>query len=79
MLIEGFRESAPEAFPDLQTAIAEVRESFGADRITRVAVDDDGKAVGWMAGLATTKDVRGSFTLWSSGPINRDAESAARS
>ena len=40
MLIEGFRQSAPDAFPDLQTAIAEVRESFAADRVTRVAVDD---------------------------------------
>jgi len=40
MLIEGFRKSAPDAFPDLQTAIAEVRESFAADRVTRVAVDD---------------------------------------
>jgi len=40
MLIEGFRKRAPDAFPDLQTAIAEVRESFAADRVTRVAVDD---------------------------------------
>ena len=40
MLTEGFRKSAPDAFPDLQTAIAEVRESFAADRVTRVAVDD---------------------------------------
>lgn len=51
MLIEGFRESAPEAFPDLQNAIGEVRESFAADRITRVAVDDHGKAVGWIGGI----------------------------
>jgi aminoglycoside 6'-N-acetyltransferase I len=52
MLIEGFRESAPEAFPDLQTAIAEVRESFAPDRITRVAVDDGSKAVGWAGGIS---------------------------
>lgn len=51
MLIEGFREGAPEAFPDLQTAIAEVRESFAANRITRLAVDDHAEAVGWIGGI----------------------------
>jgi hypothetical protein len=33
MLIDAFRESAPQAFPDIQTATAEVRESFAADRL----------------------------------------------
>jgi aminoglycoside 6'-N-acetyltransferase I len=55
MLIDGFRESAPEAFPDLQTADAEVRESFAPDRITRVALDDHGKAVGWIGGISHYK------------------------
>jgi aminoglycoside 6'-N-acetyltransferase I len=55
MLIEGFRQSAPDAFPDLQTAIAEVRESFAADRVTRVAVDDHAEAVGWIGGISHYK------------------------
>jgi aminoglycoside 6'-N-acetyltransferase I len=55
MLIDGFRLSAPEAFPDLQTAIAEVRESFAADRSSRVAVDDHGSAVGWIGGISHYK------------------------
>jgi hypothetical protein len=32
MLINAFNENAPEAFPDIQTATAKVRESFAADR-----------------------------------------------
>ena len=55
MLIEGFRQSAPDAFPDLQTAIAEVRESFAADRVTRIAVDDHAEAVGWIGGISHYK------------------------
>jgi aminoglycoside 6'-N-acetyltransferase I len=51
MLVEGFRRNAPEAFPDLATAIAEVRESFAPDRVSRVAVDDQGRAVGWIGGI----------------------------
>lgn len=52
MLVGGFRENAPEAFPDVDAAIAEVRESFAADRVSRVALDDDtGEAVGWIGGI----------------------------
>lgn len=52
MLIEGFREFAPTAWPDIDTALAEVHESFGADRISRVAVDEDGTALGWIGGIS---------------------------
>jgi aminoglycoside 6'-N-acetyltransferase I len=51
MLVDGFRQNAPEAFPDLPTAIAEVRESLAPDRVSRVAVDDQGRAVGWIGGI----------------------------
>ena len=51
MLVDGFRQNAPEAFPDLATAIAEVRESLAPDRVSRVAVDDQGRAVGWIGGI----------------------------
>lgn len=52
MLVAGFAEHWPAAWPDLEAAVAEVRESFGADHISRVAVDDDGTAVGWIGGAA---------------------------
>jgi len=51
MLVVGFRQNAPEAFPDLAPAIAEVRESFAPDRVSRVALDDQGIAVGWIGGI----------------------------
>ena len=52
MLVDGFRENAPAAYPDLATAIAEVRDWFVADRVSRVAIDDDsGEAVGWIGGI----------------------------
>jgi aminoglycoside 6'-N-acetyltransferase I len=51
MLVDGFRQNAPEAFPDLATAIAEVHESFAPDRVSRVALDDQGMAVGWIGGI----------------------------
>ena len=42
LLVQGFREQAPDAWPDLASALEEVRESFGADRLSRVAVDERG-------------------------------------
>ena len=51
MLVVGFRQNAPEAYPDVPTAIAEVRESFAPDRVSRVALDDLGMAVGWIGGI----------------------------
>jgi aminoglycoside 6'-N-acetyltransferase I len=51
MLVDGFRQNAPEAFPDAATALAEVHESFANDRISRVALDDEDNAVGWIGGI----------------------------
>ncbi len=49
LLVAGFREHWPEAWPDLKAALETVRESFGPDCISRVALDDSGSAVGWIA------------------------------
>src|SRR5712692_1668238 len=51
LLIEGFKQAAPAAWPDLESALTEVRESFGQDRISRVAFDDEPGAVGWIGGI----------------------------
>ena len=51
ILVDGFRHNAPEAFPNIATAVAEVRESFAPDRVSRVAIDDQGTAVGWIGGI----------------------------
>jgi aminoglycoside 6'-N-acetyltransferase I len=51
-LVAGFAESWPGSWPDLETARAEVRASYGADRISQVAVDEPGAVVGWIGGIA---------------------------
>ena len=52
LLVAGFKENWPEAWPDLQSALDEVRESFGAERISRVAIGEDGIVLGWIGGIS---------------------------
>jgi aminoglycoside 6'-N-acetyltransferase I len=48
LLVEGFRETAPSAWPDLPSALEEVRECLEPDRIIRMAVEDPGLVLGWV-------------------------------
>lgn len=50
LLVESFKDNWPDAWPTLAAALAEVRESFGPERISRVAVDDSGAVLGWIGG-----------------------------
>ncbi|MEO6457029.1 MAG: GNAT family N-acetyltransferase [Chloroflexia bacterium] len=50
LLVEAFREHWPDAWPDVGSALEEVRNSFGTGRISRVAVGEDGEALGWIGG-----------------------------
>ena len=52
LLVEGFREQAPEAWPTMESALTEVRESFSPERVSRVAIDDDGAVVGWIGAIS---------------------------
>lgn len=52
MLLEGFREMAPDAWETLEEAREEVSQSFAPDRISRVAVNEHGDAVGWIGGIS---------------------------
>jgi aminoglycoside 6'-N-acetyltransferase I len=52
LLVEGFATNWPEAWPDMESALEEVRESFGPDRISRIAVDEDGTVLGWIGGIS---------------------------
>lgn len=52
LLVEGFAVNWPEAWPDLESAVEEVRESFGDGRISRVALDEDGMVLGWIGGIS---------------------------
>jgi aminoglycoside 6'-N-acetyltransferase I len=52
LLVEGFARNWPDAWPDMESALEEVRESFGTDRISRIAVDEDGIVLGWIGGIS---------------------------
>jgi aminoglycoside 6'-N-acetyltransferase I len=52
LLVEGFATNWPDAWPDMESALEEVRESFGTDRISRIAVDEDGLVLGWIGGIS---------------------------
>ena len=51
LLVEGFKEHWPDAWPDVDAALREVQASFGADRMSRVAVDENGAVLGWIGGI----------------------------
>jgi aminoglycoside 6'-N-acetyltransferase I len=49
LLFKGFKGHTP-AWPDMDAALEEVGESFGPDRISRVAVNERGTVLGWIGG-----------------------------
>jgi aminoglycoside 6'-N-acetyltransferase I len=51
LLAAVFRENWPEAWPDMAAALREVEESFGPERLSRVALDDTGLVLGWIGGI----------------------------
>ena len=51
ILFDAFKENWPNAWPDLDAALAEVDESLGADHISRIALSEEGQVLGWIAGI----------------------------
>jgi aminoglycoside 6'-N-acetyltransferase I len=51
VLVEAFRGHSP-SWPDVPSALEEVRESFGSDRLSRVARDEDGRVLGWVGAIS---------------------------
>jgi aminoglycoside 6'-N-acetyltransferase I len=51
LLVEGFRDGWPDAWPTEEDALKEVREALGEDRICRVALGEDGTVLGWIGGI----------------------------
>jgi aminoglycoside 6'-N-acetyltransferase I len=51
LLVEGFREDWPEAWPDMDAALREVHEALGEGRIARIALDGSGAVLGWIGGI----------------------------
>src|SRR5262249_17621802 len=51
LLLDGFRDHWPGAWPDMDAALAEGRESLAEERSCRIALDADGTVVGWIGGI----------------------------
>ena len=51
LLVVAFEAHWPNAWPDLDAALEEVRESLQPDRISRIAMDDDGAVLGWVGAI----------------------------
>ncbi len=51
LLVIGFRDHWPNAWPDLAAALTEVHEALEPEKICRAAVDDDGTLLGWIGGI----------------------------
>ena len=51
LLVEGFKQHWPDAWPDINAALEEVQASFGSDRISRIAIADNGEVLGWIGGI----------------------------
>jgi len=50
LLVAAFAEHWPDAWPDMDSARAEVCESLDPERISRVAIDETGTVLGWIGG-----------------------------
>jgi aminoglycoside 6'-N-acetyltransferase I len=52
LLVEGFADHWPDAWPTLDEALSDVRELLADETyICRAAIDDDGTLVGWIGAL----------------------------
>ena len=52
LLVAAFREHWPDAWPDMDVAVATVKAALASDRISRVALDESGAVVGWIGGIS---------------------------
>jgi aminoglycoside 6'-N-acetyltransferase I len=53
LLVEGFKDHWPDAWPNADAALKEVQESLGEGRIVRVALDESGTVLGWIGGISS--------------------------
>jgi len=52
LLIEGFKDHWPAAWPDMDRALQEVRDSLGSGGINRIALDERGTLLGWVGAIS---------------------------
>ena len=51
LLVDGFKDNWPGAWPTEEDALEEVREALSEGRICRVALGEDGTVLGWIGGI----------------------------
>ena len=51
LLVEGFKDDWPNAWPTEEEALQEVQEALGEGRICRAALGEDGMVLGWIGGI----------------------------
>lgn len=51
LLVEGFRDTGSASWRNLPEAVEEVEASLHAGRISRIAVDDEHRVLGWISGV----------------------------
>ena len=51
LLVEAFQKHWPNAWPDSASALEEVHEALGPERVPRVAVDEHGTVLGWVGAI----------------------------
>lgn len=51
LLIDGFKDTGSVDWTTLESALDEVRESLGEDRISRIAIDENNNVLGWIGGI----------------------------
>jgi aminoglycoside 6'-N-acetyltransferase I len=52
MLVSAFKDHWPNAWPDMQSALKEVKEVFQPGKIVRAAVDEAGTVLGWIGAIS---------------------------
>ena len=53
LLVEGFKDNWPDAWPTEEEALEEVQEAVGEGRICRAALGEDGAVLGWIGGISS--------------------------
>jgi aminoglycoside 6'-N-acetyltransferase I len=51
LLVDGFRDVAPRAWPNVTAAESELRALLEPPNIARGALDDEGRLLGWIGGI----------------------------
>ncbi len=52
LLVDGFKDTGSVDWTTLESALDEVRESLGEDRMSRIAVDECCNVLGWIGGIS---------------------------